>query len=114
MSAQNFVNKITSKRQKHLQRPLIIKALFILIGFILLLSGIPLLAIFPEAGIPLVLIGLGFLSLEYIWAGKTLLWFAKGVDRLVGWYRRLKKPIRYSIESFFLVVAIGITYLIFK
>jgi uncharacterized protein (TIGR02611 family) len=113
MSAQNFVHKITAKRQNHLKRPVIIRALYVVFGFILLLPGIPLLALFPEAGIPLVLIGLGFLSLEYTWAGKILLWFARVIDKIIAWYRSLSRPIRYTIELLFLLLAIYITWLIF-
>jgi hypothetical protein len=98
MSAKTFVHKITAKRETHQQRNVIIRATYVLLGFLLLIPGVPLLILFPEAGIPLSLVGLALLSLEYNWAGSTLLWFAKIVDKSVAWYRRLKRPVRYGIE----------------
>lgn len=114
MSLQNFVHRITDKRVTHKERSVFIRVVYVFIGIIITLIGVPLLIIFPEAGIPLVLVGLGFLSLEYVWAGTVLLWFAGCVDRLIRWYRKLPRKIRYAIEAFFIVLAVLITWLVFK
>lgn len=114
MSVQNFVNKFTSKRDSHKQKNIVLRMLFVITGFILLLPGIPLLGIFPEAGIPLVLFGLILLSHEYSWAGKTLIWFSKGVDAVINWYRRLPRAIRICVEIFFTLLTIWLIYLVLK
>jgi len=114
MSVQNFASKITSKRESHKQRLIAIRILVAIVGFALLFAGLPFLVIFPEAGIPLVLFGLMLLSLEFAWAGSALLWFSKGVDAVIAWYRRLPKAIRLTIEAFFIVLTMWLIYLLVR
>lgn len=114
MSVQKFASKITSKRESHKQRLLIIRIVVAIFGFALFMAGLPFLVIFPEAGIPLVLFGLMLLSLEFAWAGSALLWFSKGVDAVIAWYKRLPKPIRLAVEAFFIVLTIWLIYLLVR
>ena len=114
MSAQHFVHTITSKQEQHKRRSLLIRGCIVFAGVVIITPGVLLLVIFPEAGIPLVLAGLGLLALEYYWAGRILLWFARGVDNTVRWYHSLPRKVRYAIELFFLLIAIIVTGLIFR
>lgn len=114
MSVQNFAHKFTDKRESHKKRNVTVRALYVLVGLILFVPGLPLLFIFPEAGIPLVLFGLVFLSHEYVWAGRSLLWFSKVVDAVITWYKNLPRVIRISIEMFFVILTIWLIYLLVK
>ncbi len=114
MSAQNFAHKITSKRDAHKKKPLLIRLTFAVAGFVLFIPGVPLLVIFPEAGIPLVLFGLALLSFEFTWAGIWLTKFARVVDAVIRWYRNLPRIVRYCIEAFFVVLTIWLIYLLIR
>jgi hypothetical protein len=114
MSAQKFTHKYTDKRESHKKRSMLLRAAYIVIGYALFIPGLPLLFIFPEAGIPLVLFGLVFLSHEYTWAGRSLLWFSKVVDAVIKWYKNLPRPIRICVEIFFAVLTIWLLYLLVK
>jgi uncharacterized membrane protein len=112
MSVQKFAHKFTDKRETHLKRSLVIRIIYVVAGFAFFIPGLPLLFIFPEAGIPLVLFGLVFLSHEYIWAGRSLLWFSKVVDAVIKWYKNLPRVIRICIEVFFVVLTVWLIYLL--
>jgi uncharacterized protein (TIGR02611 family) len=50
-------------------------------GFALLLAGLALMVL-PGPGIPLVVAGLGLLSLEYTWARRLREWFMRRAERV--------------------------------
>ncbi len=114
MSVQKFAHKFTDKRDSHKKRSLLARFLYVVVGIILFIPGLPLLFIFPEAGIPLVLFGLVLLSHEFAWAGRSLLWFSKIVDAVIIWYKNLPRIIRLCVEMFFVVLTIWLIYLLFK
>jgi uncharacterized protein (TIGR02611 family) len=65
------LERIRARRVRHRQRPLAMRALVALGGFATLLGGLALLVL-PGPGIPLVVVGLGLLALEFRWAEVAL------------------------------------------
>jgi len=65
------LERLRERRARHRQRPLVVRALFALGGFATLLAGLALLVL-PGPGIPLVVVGLGLLALEFRWAERAL------------------------------------------
>jgi uncharacterized protein (TIGR02611 family) len=55
------------------QRPLLVRALIVIAGFLLLAVGGALMVL-PGPGIPVVAAGLGLLSLEFVWARRVRDW----------------------------------------
>lgn len=65
------VDRLRERRARHRQRHIAIRILFALGGFAALLGGIALMVL-PGPGIPLVVVGLGLLALEFKWAEAAL------------------------------------------
>jgi uncharacterized protein (TIGR02611 family) len=63
------------------------KALAVTAGTVLLAVGLALLVL-PGPGVPLILAGLGILSVHYRWARRLRARIARDVQRLVAWLRR--------------------------
>jgi uncharacterized protein (TIGR02611 family) len=65
------LERLRERRARHRQRPLAVRAVFALGGFATLVGGLALLVL-PGPGIPLVVVGLGLLALEFRWAEAAL------------------------------------------
>jgi uncharacterized protein (TIGR02611 family) len=63
--------RLRERRERHRRRPLPVRVLVVLGGVVTLLGGIALLVL-PGPGIPLVVVGLGLLALEFRWAEAAL------------------------------------------
>jgi uncharacterized protein (TIGR02611 family) len=63
--------RLRERRDRHRKRPLLVRALVVLGGLVTLLGGLALLVL-PGPGIPLLVVGLGLLALEYRWAEAAL------------------------------------------
>ena len=64
-------DRLRERRDRHRKRPLLVRALVVLGGLVTLLGGLALLVL-PGPGIPLLVVGLGLLALEYRWAETAL------------------------------------------
>lgn len=62
-----IVLRLEAQRDRHRQRHLIIRVLYIVVGFTLLLGGIGMLVL-PGPAFLVIPVGLAILSLEFVWA----------------------------------------------
>jgi uncharacterized protein (TIGR02611 family) len=70
-SEPKFVTKLRDQREQHRERSRIVRALYGLVGFTVLLSGIAML-VAPGPALVVIPIGLAILSLEFRWAENML------------------------------------------
>ena len=68
-----------------------------LLGFALLIPGVPLAILLPEIGIPLVLVGLRLLAPYYVWAGRANAWLSDRWERAHAWYARQSYVVRVLV-----------------
>ena len=66
-----YVAKLRARREEHRDRSRIIRAVFVLAGFTLLLAGLAML-VTPGPAFVVIPIGLAILSLEFTWAERLL------------------------------------------
>ncbi len=66
-----FVTKLRAQRDQHRERSRVVRVLFVLVGFTLLLAGIAML-VAPGPAFVVIPIGLAILSLEFTWAERAL------------------------------------------
>jgi uncharacterized protein (TIGR02611 family) len=71
MSEQSFVERMRAQRERHLERPKVIRFGFVIAGFTLLLAGLAMLVL-PGPAFVVIPIALAILSLEFAWAGRLL------------------------------------------
>ena len=62
-----IVLRLEAQRVRHRQRPIVVRVLYILVGFTLLLGGVGMLVL-PGPAFIVIPIGLAILSLEFVWA----------------------------------------------
>lgn len=66
-----IVQRLEAQRDRHRRRPLVVRVLYIVVGFTLLLGGIAMLVL-PGPAFLVIPVGLALLSLEFAWAERLL------------------------------------------
>ena len=66
-----IVQRLEAQRERHRQRSFVVRALYIAVGFTLLLGGIAMLVL-PGPAFLVIPVGLAVLSLEFAWAEEML------------------------------------------
>ncbi len=66
-----LAERLRAQRERHLLRPRIVRALIVAGGFTVLLGGVAMLVL-PGPAFAVIPIGLGILSLEFVWAERLL------------------------------------------
>lgn len=66
-----LVKRLEAQRDRHRDRPVVVRALYVVIGFTLVLGGLAMLVL-PGPAFLVIPIGLALLSLEFAWAENLL------------------------------------------
>lgn len=66
-----LVTKLQERKEQHLQRSRIVRALYVMVGFTVLLAGLAMLVL-PGPAFLVIPIGLAILALEFTWAETML------------------------------------------
>ena len=66
-----LVTKLQERKEQHLQRSRIVRALYVMVGFAVLLAGLAMLVL-PGPAFLVIPIGLAILALEFTWAETML------------------------------------------
>jgi hypothetical protein len=85
------------RRERHQQRPMFVRIGVVALGGILSIPGVPLLVLLPDVGLPLLILGLGLLSLEFAWAARLLGMLIRWTASVRSWYRGL--PGQYGLDK---------------
>jgi uncharacterized protein (TIGR02611 family) len=72
-----LIERVRARRERHRSRNRIYRFGFAVAGFVVLLAGIVML-VTPGPGIPVVILGLGVLALEFAWAER---WLERLIER---------------------------------
>jgi hypothetical protein len=85
--------RVAARRERHQSRPLVLRLLAGIGGFLTCLVGV-LLIWAPELALPLLLAGFGLLALEFEWATRAQIWTELRIalirdrfKRLPGWFK---------------------------
>ncbi len=98
-SGSDRLAQVLERRERHRRRPLALRVLVALIGGIVAVGGLLLVVPLPEAGVPLLVVGLGMLALEFDWAARALSWTLRQASRLWAWFRSLRPFLRWSLVA---------------
>jgi uncharacterized protein (TIGR02611 family) len=66
-----LIERVRARQERHRQRNRIVRIAFAIAGFVVLLAGVIML-VTPGPGIPVIILGLGILALEFAWAERWL------------------------------------------
>ena len=77
-----LIERVRARQERHRQRNRIYRVAFAIAGFLVLLAGVVML-VTPGPGIPVIIIGLGMLALEFAWAERWLERFLEKAEAAV-------------------------------
>lgn len=103
---QTILDEVHSQRSR--QRPPFVMAAIIAGGFLAALAGAALTIPLPEAGVPLLLVGLRLLALRFGWAATAYAHVQWRWNRVKAWWRAKPKWVRDLIIVATVVVFIAI------
>jgi uncharacterized protein (TIGR02611 family) len=66
-----LIERVRARRERHRERNRFYRVGFAVVGFVVLLAGVIML-VTPGPGIPVIILGLGMLALEFAWAERWL------------------------------------------
>lgn len=66
-----LIERVRARQERHRERNRIYRVVFAAVGFVVLAAGVVML-VTPGPGIPVIIIGLGMLALEFAWAERWL------------------------------------------
>jgi uncharacterized protein (TIGR02611 family) len=96
-----LIERVRARQERHRQRNRVYRVAFAGVGFAVLLAGLIML-VTPGPGIPVILLGLGMLALEFAWAERWLERVANTVEQAVEQVAE-GSPVRRAV-----VVAVGL------
>jgi uncharacterized protein (TIGR02611 family) len=77
-----LIERVRARQERHRQRNRVYRVAFAIAGFLVLLAGLVML-VTPGPGIPVIIIGLGMLALEFAWAERWLERFLEKAEAAV-------------------------------
>jgi uncharacterized protein (TIGR02611 family) len=77
-----LIERVRARQLRHRQRNRIYRVAFAVAGFVVLLAGVIML-VTPGPGIPVIILGLGMLALEFAWAERWLERFLEKAEAAV-------------------------------
>jgi uncharacterized protein (TIGR02611 family) len=100
-----LIERIRERRAQHKERSRIVRGLYLVAGFTVLLAGIVMTGPVPGPGIVVIPIGLGMLALEFVWAERLL---EKAIDHADAAKRRASETTTTQKILSGLAIAFGI------
>ena len=73
-----LIDRVRERQARHRERNRVYRIAFAVVGFVVLAAGLVML-VTPGPGIPVIIIGLGMLALEFAWAER---WLERILDRV--------------------------------
>jgi xanthine/uracil permease len=102
--------RLRARRERGRARSTPVRVILGLIGAGLFVASIPLTVVFPEAGVPVLLIGLRLLAVEVDWAARAYVWTDWRFCQARDWLYRQPKAVHAALIISFVVVAVVIVW----
>lgn len=97
--------RLHARRERGRARPTPVRVILGVIGAGLFVASIPLIVVFPEAGIPVLLIALRILAVEVDWAARAYVWTDWRFCQARDWLYRQPLAVHVAMGIGFVVVA---------
>ncbi|MFD0360715.1 PGPGW domain-containing protein [Nocardia sp. GCM10030253] len=104
---ETAARRVAARRQQHRQRSWLIRVPVAGAGVVLGIAGVPLLLI-PEFGLPLVMVSLRLLALEFEWATRAQGWVERQTIRARRWFDRQSPTVKAGLALATLAVVVVI------
>jgi hypothetical protein len=109
---QAALERVLEQRCVGQARPRAIRVGSAAFGIVAALVAVPLVIVLPELGIPLLLLALRLLAVEFDWAAHSYAWVLWRWQQAVAWYHAASTPVRTLVVLALLAVAVALLWLL--
>ena len=109
---QAALERVLEQRSVGQARPTAIRVGSAAFGIVAALVAVPLVIVLPELGIPLLLLALRLLAVEFDWAAHSYAWVLWRWQQAVAWYHAASAPVRALVVLALLAVAAALLWLL--
>lgn|GEM_PF-2926931 len=102
--------RLHARRERGRARPRVVRSILCGIGAVLFVTSIPLIVVFPEAGIPVLLIALRYLAVEVDWAARAYVWTDWRFCQARDWLYRQPRSVHVAMGISFLMLGAAIVW----
>jgi xanthine/uracil permease len=102
--------RLHARRERGQARPTLVRVILAGIGAVLFVASVPLTVVFPEAGVPVLLIGLRLLAVEVDWAARAYVWTDWRFCQARDWLYRQPRWVHVALGISFLVLGAAIVW----
>ncbi len=88
------LERVMQLRERERARPAPVRALLAALGLLLMIVAAPLAVVLPEVGVPVVIVALRLLAVEFDWAARGYAWVTWRWGRLRAWFRARSRTAR--------------------
>ena len=105
------LSRVMEQRRVGRGRPTPLRVLKAAVGLVAGVAAVPLVPVLPELGVPLLLLALRLLAVEFDWAARGYAWVIWRWGQVRAWYHGASAPVRALVVLVLLALAAGLVWL---
>lgn len=106
------LGRVMEQRRIGRARPPALRALMAAVGLIIAVVAAPLVVVLPELGVPLLLVALRLLAVEFDWATRSYAWVIWRWGQAKAWFEGASAPMRALVILVLLALLAGLAWLL--
>ncbi len=106
------LGRVMEQRRIGRARPPALRVLMAAVGLIAAVVAVPLVVVAPELGVPLLLVALRLLAVEFDWATRCYAWVIWRWGQAKAWFERASAPMRALVVAVLFVLLAGLVWLL--
>lgn len=104
--------RVMEQRRVGRARPPALRILVSAVGLVAAMVAVPVVVVLPELGVPLLLLALRLLAVEFEWAARSYTWVIWRWGQAKTWYTGAAAPVRALVVLVLLALAAGLLWLL--
>ena len=93
-------------------RPRALRLAMASIGLVIAVVAVPLVVVLPELGVPLLLVALRLLAVEFDWAARSHAWVIWRWGQAKAWYHGASRPVQALVALVLLALLVALGWLL--
>ncbi len=109
---ETALGRVMERRRVGRARPAALRILIAAAALVAAIVSAPLVIVLPELGVPLLLVALRLLAVEFDWAARGYAWVIWRWGQAKAWYAGSSAPVRALVVLVLLALAAGLVWLL--
>lgn len=104
--------RVMKRREAGRAGPPALRFVMAAVGLIDAVAAVPLVVVLPELGVPLLLVALRLLAVEFDWAARSYAWVIWCWGRAKAWHHGASRPVQALVVLVLLALLVGLAWLL--